>query len=195
MILMPLYGDQYQNTMAAKARGVAMILPFTELTEQTLRHALDELFNNTMFVFSLSLRLFHSSLSLARYSAGHVRPRKFNPRVPRNDTNIQMAPRRDNRLPSRGNESQICEPLIFPPLINDSYAVTVDTRAVSPRIPAAKASVTARPCACIPPRAVRCLGRRQSEKSEGRAGRETSRGDGEPRQKGKSYNLAGYSVR
>ncbi|XP_076239973.1 UDP-glycosyltransferase UGT5 [Calliopsis andreniformis] len=49
MLLMPLYGDQYQNAIAAQARGAALLLSFTEFTEQSLRHALDELFNNTMY--------------------------------------------------------------------------------------------------------------------------------------------------
>lgn len=47
MILMPFYGDQYQNSIAAQARGAAIVLKFTELNEQTLRHAVDEIFNNT----------------------------------------------------------------------------------------------------------------------------------------------------
>ncbi|XP_076628225.1 UDP-glycosyltransferase UGT5 [Colletes latitarsis] len=50
MILMPLYGDQYQNSMAAAARGVAQVLKYVELSEQSLRHALDEIFNNTRYM-------------------------------------------------------------------------------------------------------------------------------------------------
>lgn len=50
MVLMPFFGDQYQNSMAAKARGVAVMLDFMELTEETTRHALDEVFNNTRYV-------------------------------------------------------------------------------------------------------------------------------------------------
>lgn len=49
MILMPFYGDQHLNAMAAKARGVAEVVEFSELTEQNLRHALDEVFNNTKY--------------------------------------------------------------------------------------------------------------------------------------------------
>ncbi|XP_076297234.1 UDP-glucosyltransferase 2-like [Lasioglossum baleicum] len=49
MVLMPFYGDQHLNAMAAKARGVAEVVEFTELTEQNLRHALDEVFNNTKY--------------------------------------------------------------------------------------------------------------------------------------------------
>ncbi|XP_076655537.1 UDP-glycosyltransferase UGT5-like isoform X4 [Halictus rubicundus] len=49
MVLMPFYGDQHLNAMAAKARGVAEIVEFTELNEQNLRHALDEVFNNTKY--------------------------------------------------------------------------------------------------------------------------------------------------
>ena len=50
MILMPFYGDQYQNSIAAQARGAAIVLKFTELNEQTLRHAVDEVFNNTRYL-------------------------------------------------------------------------------------------------------------------------------------------------
>lgn len=49
MVLMPFYGDQHLNAMAAKARGVAEVIDFTELNEENLRHALDEVFNNTKF--------------------------------------------------------------------------------------------------------------------------------------------------
>ncbi|KOC70104.1 UDP-glucuronosyltransferase 2B20 [Habropoda laboriosa] len=49
MVLMPLYGDQYQNSIAAQARGVALVVKFSQLTEQTLRHAFDEIFNNTRY--------------------------------------------------------------------------------------------------------------------------------------------------
>lgn len=50
MILMPLFGDQYQNSVAAEARGVAVVLEFSELNEKNLRHAVDEVFNNTKYV-------------------------------------------------------------------------------------------------------------------------------------------------
>ncbi|KZC14156.1 UDP-glucuronosyltransferase 1-7C [Dufourea novaeangliae] len=49
MILMPLFGDQYQNAMAARARGVAIVLKYSELNERDLRHAVDEIFNNTRY--------------------------------------------------------------------------------------------------------------------------------------------------
>nr|XP_033326685.1 uncharacterized protein LOC117220621 [Megalopta genalis] len=50
MVLMPLFGDQHLNAMAAQARGVAVVVEFTELTEKSLRHALDEVFNNTSYM-------------------------------------------------------------------------------------------------------------------------------------------------
>lgn len=50
MILLPFFGDQYQNAMAAKARGVAVILRLNQLNENTLRHALNEVFNNTSYM-------------------------------------------------------------------------------------------------------------------------------------------------
>lgn len=49
MILMPLYGDQYQNAIAAQDRGVAIVVKFTELREEILRHAINEIFNNTSY--------------------------------------------------------------------------------------------------------------------------------------------------
>lgn len=54
MILMPFYGDQYQNAIAAQARGAALVVNFATLDEETLMHVLDEMFNNTRYV-SLSL--------------------------------------------------------------------------------------------------------------------------------------------
>lgn len=50
MILMPFYGDQYSNVAAARTRGVAIILEFNELTEEKLRDAVDQIFNNTRYV-------------------------------------------------------------------------------------------------------------------------------------------------
>ncbi|XP_017767482.1 PREDICTED: UDP-glucuronosyltransferase 2B20 isoform X1 [Eufriesea mexicana] len=49
MVLMPFFGDQYQNSMAARARGVAVMLDYAQLSEETVRHALDEVFNNTRY--------------------------------------------------------------------------------------------------------------------------------------------------
>ncbi|XP_036142562.1 UDP-glycosyltransferase UGT5 isoform X4 [Monomorium pharaonis] len=47
MILMPMYGDQFHNSAAAANRGAAVVISYSDLTEQSLRHALDEVFNNT----------------------------------------------------------------------------------------------------------------------------------------------------
>lgn len=50
MILIPMYGDQFHNAAAAQTRGAAVVVAYNDLTEQTLRHALDEIFNNTKYV-------------------------------------------------------------------------------------------------------------------------------------------------
>lgn len=55
MVLMPFFGDQYQNAIAAQARGVALVVDFVKLNEQTLKHTLDEIFNNTRYVSSSRL--------------------------------------------------------------------------------------------------------------------------------------------
>ncbi|CAL7934259.1 unnamed protein product [Xylocopa violacea] len=49
MILLPLFGDQFTNAKAVERRGFAMLLDFTQLTEENIRHAIDELFNNTKY--------------------------------------------------------------------------------------------------------------------------------------------------
>lgn len=55
MVLMPFFGDQYQNAIAAQARGVALVVDFVKLNEQTLKQTLDEIFNNTRYVSSSRL--------------------------------------------------------------------------------------------------------------------------------------------
>lgn len=57
MILMPFYGDQYSNAAAAQTRGVAVILEFNDFTEEKLRNALDQIFNDTRYVSLLRLFL------------------------------------------------------------------------------------------------------------------------------------------
>lgn len=49
MILVPIFGDQFYNSAAAKTRGAAVVLSFDDLSEQSLRHALDICFNNTSY--------------------------------------------------------------------------------------------------------------------------------------------------
>lgn len=49
MVLMPIYGDQFHNSYAAKDRGVAEVLEYNNLDEQSLRQALDQVFNNTSY--------------------------------------------------------------------------------------------------------------------------------------------------
>lgn len=54
MVLVPMFGDQFHNTAAVKTRGAAVMIEYDNLNEQLLRHALDEVFNNTRYVsFSL----------------------------------------------------------------------------------------------------------------------------------------------
>lgn len=54
MILIPMFGDQFHNAAAVKTRGAAVVIEYDNLNEQSLRHALDEVFNNTRYVsFSL----------------------------------------------------------------------------------------------------------------------------------------------
>nr|XP_003699462.1 PREDICTED: UDP-glucuronosyltransferase 2B15-like [Megachile rotundata] len=50
MVLMPFFGDQYQNAIAAQARGVAIVVKFDEMSEATLKNAVDEIFNNTRYM-------------------------------------------------------------------------------------------------------------------------------------------------
>jgi glucuronosyltransferase len=49
MVLIPMYGDQFHNSAAAETRGAAVVIEYENLNEQTLRHALDEVFNNTSY--------------------------------------------------------------------------------------------------------------------------------------------------
>ncbi|KAK2577353.1 hypothetical protein KPH14_003473 [Odynerus spinipes] len=49
MVLMPMYGDQFTNAAAAEYRGVAVLIEYEEINENILRHALDEIFNNTRY--------------------------------------------------------------------------------------------------------------------------------------------------
>lgn len=50
MILIPMYGDQFHNAAAVETRGSAVTLKFDDLNAESLRHALDEIFNNTRCV-------------------------------------------------------------------------------------------------------------------------------------------------
>ncbi|XP_018351227.1 PREDICTED: UDP-glucuronosyltransferase 2A3-like isoform X2 [Trachymyrmex septentrionalis] len=49
MILVPMYGDQFHNSAAAETRGTAVVLAYDNLTEETLRSALDKVFNDTSY--------------------------------------------------------------------------------------------------------------------------------------------------
>lgn len=52
MILVPIYGDQFHNSAAAETRGAAVVVAYDDLTEETLRSALDKVFNDTRYAFS-----------------------------------------------------------------------------------------------------------------------------------------------
>ncbi|XP_018052935.1 PREDICTED: UDP-glucuronosyltransferase 2A3-like isoform X2 [Atta colombica] len=49
MILVPIYGDQFHNSAAAETRGAAVVVAYDDLTEETLRNALDKVFNDTSY--------------------------------------------------------------------------------------------------------------------------------------------------
>lgn len=57
MILMPMFGDQFHNCAAVKTRGAAVVIEYNNLSEQTLRRAVDEIFNNTRYVSALCFNL------------------------------------------------------------------------------------------------------------------------------------------
>ncbi|XP_018394777.1 PREDICTED: UDP-glucuronosyltransferase 2A3-like [Cyphomyrmex costatus] len=49
MVLVPMYGDQFHNSAAAETKGAAVVVAYNDLTEETLRHALDKVFNDTSY--------------------------------------------------------------------------------------------------------------------------------------------------
>ncbi|KAG5326428.1 UD2A3 glucuronosyltransferase, partial [Pseudoatta argentina] len=49
MILMPIYGDQFHNSAAAETRGAAVVVAYDNLTEETLKSALNKVFNDTSY--------------------------------------------------------------------------------------------------------------------------------------------------
>ncbi|XP_076766718.1 UDP-glucosyltransferase 2 [Xylocopa sonorina] len=49
MIVLPIFGDQFANARAIQDRGMAEVLDFVDLTEEKIRHTIDELFNNTKY--------------------------------------------------------------------------------------------------------------------------------------------------
>lgn len=55
MILIPMFGDQFNNAAAAKNRGVAEIIAFNDLNERSLKDALDRVFNNIRYAVRLSI--------------------------------------------------------------------------------------------------------------------------------------------
>lgn len=40
MVLTPMYGDQFLNSAAAKARGMGFIVPYEDITETTMKEAI-----------------------------------------------------------------------------------------------------------------------------------------------------------
>lgn len=55
MVLIPMYGDQFHNSAAAKNRGVAEVIEFNDLNVNSLRRALDKVFNDTRYAVCLSI--------------------------------------------------------------------------------------------------------------------------------------------
>jgi UDP:flavonoid glycosyltransferase YjiC (YdhE family) len=55
MVLMPIFGDQFHNSYVAKDKGVAEVLRYNDLDEQSLTRALNNVFNNTRYAASLSV--------------------------------------------------------------------------------------------------------------------------------------------
>ncbi|VEN36938.1 unnamed protein product [Callosobruchus maculatus] len=52
----PIFGDQAMNAQRAKDNGYALVLPFTELTEERLNKMLDEIVSNTMYRENVKVR-------------------------------------------------------------------------------------------------------------------------------------------
>lgn len=55
MVLLPMFGDQFHNSYTAKARGVAQVIMFADLNEQSLRQAINDIFNDTRYGCPLGL--------------------------------------------------------------------------------------------------------------------------------------------
>nr|UEN71104.1 UDP-glucosyltransferase 403G1 [Meteorus pulchricornis] len=49
MVVVPMYGDQFNNAAAARERGVAVVLEWNTLDANTLRSAIDLVFNDTSY--------------------------------------------------------------------------------------------------------------------------------------------------
>lgn len=47
MVLTPMYGDQFHNSAAAKARGMGWILPYEDITEETVKTAINNALSST----------------------------------------------------------------------------------------------------------------------------------------------------
>lgn len=47
MVVVPMYGDQFNNAAAARERGVAVVLEWNTLNSNNLRYAIDRVFNDS----------------------------------------------------------------------------------------------------------------------------------------------------
>lgn len=47
LVGIPMFGDHFMNTMRSADDGFAIHLPYEDLTENSLTHAITELINNT----------------------------------------------------------------------------------------------------------------------------------------------------
>lgn len=50
ILAIPVFGDQQANANKAKEAGYALVLPLTEITEESLSRNLNEILTNPMYV-------------------------------------------------------------------------------------------------------------------------------------------------
>ncbi|XP_015124627.1 UDP-glucuronosyltransferase 2B30 [Diachasma alloeum] len=49
MVIVPMYGDQFNNAAAARSRGVALVLEWNNLDAESLKAAIDKIFNDQRY--------------------------------------------------------------------------------------------------------------------------------------------------
>ncbi|XP_011865656.1 PREDICTED: UDP-glucuronosyltransferase 2B20-like isoform X1 [Vollenhovia emeryi] len=49
MVLVPMFGDQFHNAAGVQTRGAAVVIEYNNLNEQSFRHALDQVFNDSSY--------------------------------------------------------------------------------------------------------------------------------------------------
>jgi len=52
-----MLGDQFHNAYVAKDKGIAEVLQYNDLDEQSLRQALNKLFNDSRYVSRLDVTI------------------------------------------------------------------------------------------------------------------------------------------